>query len=215
MAEAGAHKILTSIEAVKSKILRKRFSNLDKCWGRTKVPMPQLLAWTWPLKETRRRWKSWTRRTRINPANRLVTLCLKENFSLKTLVLIESPLPQAEHSKETTLCMSSIMVSQRWLLSTRGKRRAIRISIEEVSTKDMILTPSSWMTKNQLGRPLLIMFTQEASHQDTQSLSIDGSRVSTSIPGSTDPTFRAKISQNFLKLWVWAWILKWLASSGP
>lgn len=187
MAEAGVHKILTSIEPVKRQILRRRSSHPVRSGGRTRSPT-SLSAWTWPLKEARRNWPC------MQPLDTQVILCLKENFSLKTPALIGPPLLQVELSKETTLHMLSIMDSQRWLHSTRGKWRAIRISLEEVSTKDTILTPSSWMTKNQLGRQLHLMHRQEASHQDTLSLCIDGSRASTSFPGSTDPTFRAKIS---------------------
>lgn len=208
MAEAGVHRILTSIEPAKRQILRKRSSHRVRWGGRSKAPM-SLLAWTWPLKEARRRWPC------MLLLDTLVILCPKENFSLKTPVLRESPHPQVELFKETTLCMLSIMDSQRWLRSTRGKWRAIRISLEEVSTKDTILTPSSWMTKNQLGRLLLLMHRQEALHHVTRRLCIDGSRASTFIPGLTDPTFRVKISQNFLTLWVWACIRKWLASNGP
>lgn len=209
MEEAEVHKILTSIgHVMRRQILQKRSSHPVRWGGRSKVPM-SLLVWTWPLKEARRRWLC------MLLLDTLVILCLKENFSLKTPVLRESPLPQVVLFKKTTLCMSSIMDSQRWLRSTRGKWRAIRISLEEVSTKDTILTLSSWMTKNQLERQLLLMRRQGALHQGTLSLCIDGSRASTSIPGLTDPTFRAKISQNFLTLWVWAWTRKWLASSGP
>ena len=207
MAVAGAHKILTSTGAVKSPILRKRTSNLYRWGGRSKAPMSQL-ARTWPLKETRRRWPC------MLLQDTQAILCLKENFSLKTPALRESPLLQVETFKETILCMSSTMDSQRLLHSTREKSRGIRISLEEDSPKATTLIPSSWMIKNPLARQLLPKVSQEVSHRDIRSLCIDGSRASTFIPGSIDPTFRAKISQNSLTLWVWAWIRKWPASSG-
>ena len=195
MGVAGVPKILTSTGAVKSPIHRKRTSNLNRWGGRSKGPM-SLLPWTWLLKETRRRWPC------MLLLDTQVILCLKESYSLKTPALRESPPTQVETFKETTLCMSSTMVSQRLLQITRGKSRAIRISLEEVSTNVTTLTPSSWMIKNPLARQLLPKLTQEVSHRDIPSLCIDGSRASTSIPGSIDPTFRAKNSQNFLTLWV-------------